>query len=316
MALSFYKLTKLIEKILKDFNLDKANALPIYLLEIKEGEPEKPIAILIGEQHQGDNYQGMSYSRTNRTLIDLLLVLYSNPELALGAAFKEGSSNISLNEDYQTYTKDDFATKYHHPLEAIKHLLRDKDIEIYPTEPSAAIIKFIIIAILYSSLIAESVIPPRENDRVIKILLKDQSESKIQLINSIINEVISELKLEPLIEQRIIIKASITSLYKLMNIELDPQYQELAAKIKIPRLYATLEAKNYPELNFLISKIRLKALQMAEEREKHITETVTKLGTSVHPILIGHKHLKNLSKMLNDKGFTTIVLSPFKEVFS
>lgn len=316
MTLSFYKFSKLIEKIVKDFNLDKANSLPVYLLQIREGKPDKPILILIGEQHQGDNYQGISYARSNRSLIDLLLILYTNSELALGAAFKEGSSKIFLSEEYLSYSKDDFASKYHHPLEAVLHLLKDRSIEIYPTEPVPAIIKFIIIAILYSSLITESVIPPRENDRVLKILFKDSSENKVELINSIIDDLIKELNLEPLIRQRIIVKASVSSLYKLMNIKIDPQYQDLANQIKIPRLYATLEAKKYPELKLLISKIRLKALQMAEERERHIVKTVANIATGAHTILIGHKHLKNLSRMFNDKDFSTIVLSTFKETFN
>ncbi len=314
-ALSFYQLNKLVETLVKEFTNNKANPLPIYLLEKHEGEADKPVALLIGEQHQGDNFKGLSFARTNRTIIDFLLSLYASPELALSDALKEGSSKIFYSEDYKNYSKDDFATRGHHPLEAVLHLLRatKPKLQVYASESLSAILQFIIYAVLYNSIITESVIPSKENDRILKILLRDCDEDKLALINLLTEQVIEELGLEALINQRVIIRSSIASLYKLMNLELDKDCRSLAENIKLPRLYATLEAKRYPELEFIATKIRIKTQQWSEVRDKYIADEFLKFKSGVHPIVIGHKHIRSLAKLLRERGCTAFVTSVFRD---
>ncbi len=313
--ISFHQLSKLIEKLIRDFSHSKDNPLPIFLLEKHEGDDDKPIAILIGEQHQGDNFKGLSYSRTSRTLIDFLINLYSNQELALGDALKEGSSKLFYSDDYKNYSKDDFALGGHHPLEAVLHLLKtDKPfLHVYASEPLSAILQFIIYAVLYNSLITESVIPMKENDRILRILLRDCDEKKLELIDLIVEQVIAELNLAPLINQRVIIRSPIASLYKLMNTELDKSLQAAAERIKIPRLYATLEAKQYPELEFITTKIRIKTQSWSEFRDKFIADEFLKFKSGLHPIVIGHKHLRTLAKLLAERGCSVFAMSTFRD---
>ncbi len=317
--LSFHQLSKLIDKLVRDFSYSKENALPIFLLGKHEAKyddkNDKPIAILIGEQHQGDNFKGLSYSRTSRTLIDFLITLYSNPELALSDALKEGSSKIFYADEYKDYSKDDFALQGHHPLEAILHLLKSSKpyLNVYASEPLSAILQFIIYAVLYNSLITESVIPAKENDRILRILLRDCDDKKLEFIDLIVEQVIKELNLEPLINQRVISRSPISSLYKLMNIELDKSLQDVAMRIRIPRLYATLEAKRYPELEFITTKIRIKTQEWSELRDQFIADEFLKFKSGVHPIVIGHKHLRTLAKLLAERNCTVFAMSTFRE---
>ncbi len=313
--MSFHQLAKLVDKMVRDFSYSKDNALPMFLLEQREGQNDKPIAILIGEQHQGDNFKGISYSRTSRTLIDFLITLYSSQELILGDALKEGSSKIFYSDDYKDYSKDDFALKGHHPLEAVLHLIKAEKphLNVYASEPLSAILQFIVYAVLYNSLITESVIPVKENDRILRILLRDCDASKLELIDLIVEQVIEELNLTPLINQRVIIRSPIASLYKLMNIELDRSLQDAALRIKIPRLYATLEAKRYPELEFITTKIRIKTQDWSELRDKFIADEFLKFKSGLHPIVIGHKHLRTLAKLLSERGCTVFAMSTFRD---
>lgn len=313
--LSFHQLSKLVETLVRDFSHSKKNALPIFLLDKHEGAEDKPVAIIIGEQHQGDNLKGISYARTSRTLIDFLISLYSSPELALSDALKEGSSKLFYSDEYKNYSKDDFSMHGHHPLEAILHLLRatKPHLNIYASEPLSAILRFIIYAVLYNSLTTESVIPVKENDRILKILMRDCDELKIELIDLLVEQVITELNLEALINQRVIIRSPISSLYKLMNIDLDKSLVPVAERIRIPRLYATLEAKRYPESEFITTKIRAKTQQWSEMRDRFIADEFLKFRSGVHPIVIGQQHLRTLAKLLKERGCSVFTMSTFRE---
>jgi hypothetical protein len=313
--ISFHQLAKLVDKIVREFSYSKENPLPIFLLEQHQGEDNMPIALIIGEQHQGDNFKGISYARTSRTLIDFLISLYASQELALSDALKEGSSKLFYSDEYQNYSKDDFAMQGHHPLEAILHLLKatKPHLNVYASEPLSAILKFIIYAVLYNSLITESVIPVKENDRILKILMRDCDDLKIELIDLLVEQVIDELNLQPLINQRVIIRSPISSLYKLMNIDLDKSLEAAAERIRIPRLYATLEAKRYPESEFITTKIRIKTQQWSEVRDEFIANEFLKFRSGVHPIVIGHKHLRSLTKLLRERGCSVFAMSTFRE---
>lgn len=82
--------------------------------------------------------------------------------------------------------------------------------------------------------------------------------------------------------------------------------------IKIPRLYSTLNPKDYPSLEHLKAKIQMIANQMSKEREMHIVNEFVKFNSGIHPILTGHSHLSSLAKLLHEKGCSVFSFSPFR----
>lgn len=286
-----------IEKIIKEINRDKQTLVPIHLRfksNLSEVDKEKPMAIIIGEQHSG-SYKNLNYSKTNRTLTKFLLALYENQELNLGDALKEGYTEIQYQKDLESLSLEDFLLAGYNPLITALQLCNKEQerFKVYASESKKLFVKFSLLAYFLTSFPDLSRSLESEENRILDLIKSDLDAEKKDLIKELNKEIYQDLALQVLDRENLIKlqKENGLELYRFRFVEANEKQKELQEGYK----YKALAQIN----------------KYALERDKYIFESFKRFEKGIHPIVIGEKHVANLLEFLKKERFPAIFLSSF-----
>lgn len=253
------------------------------------------IAVLLGEQHQGGNYKGITFKESNQAISKVLYELYNKPELNLGDAIHEGCMKLLINDSDLEKNFEDFLKTNSYPLNTAMHLMMQKTklIETYAADSISEQIKFILAVMLFNSVFGVYKDNFHERQRLLKILDSNMSPQKRKLINLTLCEIIEELKIESLIEKEILTFYNHNH-FRILEKTKDPESKEL--KLKLKDFEEILESYIY-----FISK----------ERDDTMVKQFLRFRKGIHPILVGANHIENMIKLFEKRNIPVIVLSPF-----
>ncbi len=287
-----------IKEAVKDFNRSADISVPVHLRyssNLASTHSKKTISLIIGEQHSG-SYRNLNFAKTNRTLSKFLLSLYQNPAIKMGDAFKEGYSEIGLDQNYKSYELEDFLLAGCNPLVTVLHLINRENTEfkVHASESKELFVKFSLLAYFLASFPDTSRSLETEERRILDLIKSDIDDEKKDLIISLNKIIYQDLGLALLEREKLIklYKQDGLELYRFRFLDTNTKQQELQ------------EGYKYKALS-LMKKYAL-------ERDQFIVQSfLNKSSEGIHPIVIGEKHTENLINLFEKANIAVIYCSSF-----
>lgn len=255
---------------------------------------EKQI-IILGEQHQGANINGVSYSKSNRTLVTALQWMIKNYDLK--EFYKEGISDLEKSEEANAVHQEHMIMLNMNPLEIIVN--KSEDVTIKKAESYKEFIRFSIISYLQASLEDKKY----EMERIYNLITQDLNFQKMEMIHQVSQQVYKDLRL-----------GKYRKGVYINEIKLGGTPAGDAIKMNLYK-YAHFNNMSTVDQNSFKMIILMAQKQSIEMRDRAICENINKAMTEAEQktscILLGTVHLNQLKELFEEKGFGVALVSPF-----
>ena len=296
---SYSELFSKIENLVKKVNRSKDQPIPIkirYKSSSSDLQKDKPLIVIFGEQHAGSAVNEVNFAKTNRALLNALVVLCGDKEIPVKSFIKEGCSSLEAYGKLKEKTIEELLVLGLSPLQVYINKI-DPKMEVKVVESTEIFLEFALLSLLYSSRPGNARFSELEMDRIKYIISEDIDYDKYMLVKARVLKVQEELKLFEVFEEKYIKK-----------IRLENDFGELTLLALRSNIEDLVSEDTLKQFDLRITKA---LLECGKARDNYSAKIAAKFEPGVYPMFFGDYHIDNLIKAFGKLDVGLVVLSPF-----